>query len=191
LEYLNSVHTQPPYQDADHYEADITFQNPLFREFDPDNVQDMLSLSTEQLEKFIEQDGFQKLDFSFFEGKNIYHGFTYLKNPSGLPPPPPEYLLSNSDQTSYFDDMVRYMIRRARHLSPKNQRFMLKYCCQYDSKLLNFLLPKQLVDIDYFNKFYDSHESDEVRKDLIRGIIGVENSVIIMNFIRKLWSRKQ
>jgi hypothetical protein len=191
LEYLNSVHTQPPYQDADHYEADITFQNPLFREFDPDNVQDMLSLSTHQLEEFIRQDSFQKLDFSFFEGKNIYHGFTYLKNPSGLPPPPPEYLLSNSDQTSYFDDMVRYMIRRARHLSPKNQRFMLKYCCQYDSKLLNFLLPKQLVDIDYFNRFYKSDdESDEVRKDLIQGIIGVENSVSTMNFIRELWSRK-
>lgn len=186
LEYLNSVHTSPLYKSGGFYpDRDIKFQNPLFKECDLDNVLGILSLSslsTEQMQNFVEH-------LSFFEGKKIYHGFTYLKNPSGLPPPPPKYLLSNTDQTSYFDDMVRYMIRRARHLSPKNQRFMLKYCCQYDSELLNHLLPKQLK-LDYFNAFYDSNEPDELRRNLIRGIIGVEANVREMNFIREKWSRR-
>jgi len=187
LEYLNSVHTSPLYKSGGLYpDRDISFKNPLFKECVLDNVLGMLSLSTEQMQNFVEH--LPKFDLSFFEGKNIYHGFTYLKNPSGLPPPPPKYLLSNTDQTSYFDDMVRYMIRRARHLSPKNQRFMLKYCCQYDSELLNHLLPKQL-EFDYFNAFYKS-DDETLRINLILGIIGVEANVREMNFIREKWSRK-
>lgn len=191
-EYLNTIHTSAPYStDPGFYRHGIVMTNVLFMPCSADNILRMLLLPERQV---IQDDPIslnlitQNSQFFQQKQKAVYHAFIYLKKPSGLPPSRPQ-LVRDMDQPQYIRELVEYMKQRARHLSPKNQRFMLKYCCQYDSQCLNQLLPRNLDDLNYLNTtFYDSRfETDNGSQNYIKAIMGDNGFFQYMNYLRSFW----